>query len=86
VFSLLGALDSDDELSRVFMVRGFVDVFVPIVGLPPKRAIEFQIDLVSRAELVSRPPSRMTPSEMRELKVQLVGLEGKSFVKPSSLP
>lgn len=53
-------------------------------GLPPKQAIEFQIDLVPGAEPVSRPPSRMTPTEMKELKVHLVDLEGKSFIRLSS--
>ena len=35
---------------------------------------------------MSRSPSRMTPIEMRELKVQLVDLEGKSLIRPSSSP
>lgn len=35
---------------------------------------------------MSRPPSRMTPTEMRKLKVKLVDLEGNDFIKPSSSP
>ena len=50
------------------MVREFADVFKPVVGLPSKRVIEFWIDLVLGEELVSRPPSRMTPLKIRELK------------------
>lgn len=65
-------MELDDEFSRVFVVREFVNVFEPAVGLLSKQAIEFRIDLVPRAEPVSRPPSRMTPSAMWELKVQLV--------------
>ena len=74
MYALLVAMELDDELSRVFMVREFVDVFELVVGLPPKRAIEFRIDLVPRVEPVNKPPSRMTPSEIRELNVQLVDL------------
>ena len=84
--ALLGVMELEDELHRVFIVREFADVFEPVVGLPPKRAIKFQIDLVPGAEPVSRPSSRMTPTEMKELKVQLVDLEGKSFIRPSSSP
>lgn len=51
-----------------------------------KQAIEFQIDLVQGAEPLSRPPSMMTPTEMKELKVQLADLEGKNFIQPSSSP
>lgn len=68
------------------MAREFADVFEPVTGLPPKRSIEFQIDLVPGAELGSRKPSRMKPTEMKNLMVHLVDLEGKNFIRPSSSP
>lgn len=34
--ALLGVIDVEDELNRVFVVREFADVFEPSVGLPPK--------------------------------------------------
>lgn len=30
------------------------------------------------------PPSRMTPTEMKELNVQLVDFDSKNFIRPSS--
>lgn len=40
-------------------------------GLPPYRQIEFAIDLIHGAELIARSPYRLTPSEMKELILQL---------------
>ncbi|GJX05030.1 putative reverse transcriptase domain-containing protein, partial [Tanacetum coccineum] len=55
-------------------------------GLPPPRQVEFQIDLVPGAAPVARAPYRLTPSEMRELSVQLQELLEKGFIRPSSSP
>nr|GEY43164.1 hypothetical protein [Tanacetum cinerariifolium] len=55
-------------------------------GLPPLSQIEFQIDLVLRAAHVARAPYRLTPSEMRELSVQLQELLKKGFICLSSSP
>ena len=58
-----------DEIS---VVREFPDVFPDdIAGLPPKREVEFTIDLIPRTEPSSIPPYRMAPAELRELKAQL---------------
>ena len=47
----LYSLDSrdDDDISRIPIVYDFSDVFEPVSGLPPKRAIEFRIDLIPGA-------------------------------------
>ena len=58
--------------------------FELVIGQSPKRAIEFYINLAPRAEPVNRPSSRMTLTEMEELKVQLVDLDEKCFIRPSS--
>ena len=58
----------DDEIARVPVVRDFGDVFEPVTGLPPKRAVEFRKDLVPGAQPVSRPPYRMPRVEMEELR------------------
>nr|GEV55980.1 hypothetical protein [Tanacetum cinerariifolium] len=55
-----------------------------VTGLPPPRQVEFRIDLVPRAAAVTRAPYRLTPSEMRELSVQLQELLEKGFIHPSS--
>ena len=57
-----------------------------ITGLPPKREVESTIDLIPGTELISIPPYRMAPAELRELKAQLEELLSKGFIKPSISP
>nr|GFC43581.1 reverse transcriptase domain-containing protein [Tanacetum cinerariifolium] len=42
-----------------------------VMGLPPIRPVEFQIDLVPGAASVARAPYQLVPSEMKELAEQL---------------
>ena len=66
------------------MVREFKEVFPDeIPHLPPKREIEFSIDLVLGATPVSRALYRMSPLELMELKMQLQELLGKGYIKLS---
>nr|GEW62283.1 hypothetical protein [Tanacetum cinerariifolium] len=44
------------------------------------------IDLIPGAALVARAPSRLAPSEMKELSEQLQELFDKGFIRPSSSP
>jgi len=68
-------------------VSEFVDVFPDeIPGLPPKREVEFSIDLVPGAGPFSMTPYRMSPAELSELKKQVEELLGKQFIRPSVLP
>nr|GEV87150.1 reverse transcriptase domain-containing protein [Tanacetum cinerariifolium] len=60
--------------------------FDVIVGLPPTRQAEFQIDLIPGAAPVARAPYRLAPSEMKELSDQLQELSDKGFIRPSSSP
>ena len=54
------------------MLQEFRDVFPDeIPGLPPKRDIDFIIELVPRAAPVSKTPYKMSTPEMLELKIQL---------------
>ena len=54
------------------MLEEFMDVFPDeILGLPPKRDIDFTIELVPGAAPVSRTPYIMSMPEMLELKMQL---------------
>ena len=65
----------------------FRDVFsdeIPV--LPPKRDIDFKIELVPGAELVSKTPYRMSTPKMLELKMQLQELLEKKYIKPSVSP
>ncbi|GKF94108.1 hypothetical protein Tco_0283808, partial [Tanacetum coccineum] len=48
--------------------------------------IEFRIELVPGAILVTRSPYRLAPSELEELSCQLKELQDKGFIRPSSSP
>nr|GEX10994.1 uncharacterized protein [Tanacetum cinerariifolium] len=63
-----------------------LDSFNVIVGLPPTRQVEFQIDLIPGAAPVARVPYRLAPSEIKELSDQLQELSNKGFIRPSSSP
>eukprot|EP00253_Pinus_taeda_P009381 PITA_09381 len=57
-----------------------------IPGLPPKRNIDFTIELIPGAALVSRAPYRMSMPELTELKMQLQELFDKNYILPSVSP
>ena len=48
--------------------------------------MEFTIDLILGTGLISIPPFRMAPAELRELKAQLEELLSKGFIRPSISP
>ncbi|GJT90341.1 putative reverse transcriptase domain-containing protein [Tanacetum coccineum] len=69
------------------IVQNFPEVFPEdLLGLPPTRQVEFQIDLIPGAAPVARAPYRLAPSEMKELSEQLKELSDKGFIRPSSSP
>ncbi|GJS48715.1 putative reverse transcriptase domain-containing protein [Tanacetum coccineum] len=75
------------RLEDVLIVRDFPKVFLEdLLGLPPTRQVEFQIDLMPGVAPVARAPYRLSPSEMKELSDQLQELSDKSFIRPSSSP
>ncbi|GJZ82679.1 putative reverse transcriptase domain-containing protein [Tanacetum coccineum] len=71
------------RLKDVPIVRDFSE---DLLGLPPTRQVEFQIDLIPGAAPVARAPYRLAPSEMKELSEQLKELSDKGFIRPSSSP
>ena len=63
-------------------MQKFSDVFPnDIRGLPPKRDIDFTIDLVPREAPVSKTPYMMRTQEFIELKMQLQELLEKKYVR-----
>ncbi|KAH0644931.1 hypothetical protein KY284_032815 [Solanum tuberosum] len=54
--------------------------------VPPKREIDFGIDLLPDTQPISIPPYRMAPDELKELKEQLKDLLDKGFIRPSISP
>ena len=55
-------------------------------GLPPKRGIEHQIDLVLGASLPNRAPYRTNPEETKEIQRQVQELINKGYMKESISP
>ena len=74
-------------VTDVDVVREFPDVFPEdLPGLPPKRQVEFHIDLTPGAALIACSPYRLAPTEMKEMMSQLQELLEKRFIRPSSSP
>jgi hypothetical protein len=66
------------ELRDIPIVREYPDVFLEkLLGLPPRREIEFSIDVLPGTMPTSQAPYTMTPVELAELKVQLQELLDK---------
>ena len=60
------------RLEEFHVLHKFKDVFPDeIPGLPPKRDIDFTVELVLGAAPVSNTPCRMSTPEMLELNMQL---------------
>jgi hypothetical protein len=79
--------DNKEILENHFILRDYREVFPEEVpGLPPRRDIDFSIELAPGAVLVSRTPYRMSTLEMVELKLQLKGIMEKGYIWPSVSP
>eukprot|EP00253_Pinus_taeda_P019316 PITA_19316 len=79
--------NKENPLEHLPVIKEFADVFPEeIPGLPPKRDIDFTIELIPEAAPVSRTPYRMSVPELTELKVQLQELLDKNYICPSVSP
>ena len=66
-----------------FLVE-FKDVFPEeLPGLPPKREIDFTIDLKPSTEPIAKTPYRMSAPELKELQIQLKELLDLGFIQPN---
>jgi hypothetical protein len=54
--------------------------------MPPKRAIKFKIELHPGTAPISMAPYKMSPVELKELKIQLQGLLDRGYIRPSISP
>ena len=69
------------------VLREFWDMFPKeILGLPPKRDINFTINLIPRSTLVSKEPYQMSIPKLTELRMQLKGLLDRKYSCPSVSP
>jgi hypothetical protein len=75
------------KLQDIHMVHEFLDVFPDeLLGMPPKRVIEFKIELQPDTTHIAKVPYKMSPVELADLKIQLQDLLDKGFIHPSSSP
>jgi hypothetical protein len=61
-------------------------VFKEVPRLPPKRDIDFSINLMPGAAPVSKTPYIMSTLELKELQMQLEELLKKGYIHPSVSP
>jgi hypothetical protein len=75
------------KLEDIHVVQEFSDMFLDdLPGMPPKRVNEFKIELQPGTAPIAKAPYKMSPVEMKELKVQLQGLLDKGYIRPSTSP
>jgi len=74
-------------LEDIPIVQEFIDVFPEdIPWLPPKRNIDFTIELIPRDSSVSKATYHINISEFNELKMKLHELLDKGYIRPSVSP
>jgi hypothetical protein len=78
--------DVVSNLEEHKVLKEFKDVFQEVPRLPPKRDIDFSINLMPGASPVSKAPYRMSTPELKELQLQLEELLKKGYIHPSVSP
>ena len=68
------------------VLKEFEDVFKEIPRLPPKRDIDFSINLMPKESLVSKTPYRMSKPKLKNLQMQLEEILKKGYIQPSVSP
>jgi hypothetical protein len=75
------------KLEDIHVVREFLDIFLDdLHGMPPEREIEFKIELQPGTAPIAKAPYKMSPVELKELKIQLQGLLDKAYIHPNISP
>ena len=78
--------DKVPNLENYVVLKEFEDVFKEVPGLPPRRDIDFSIDLMPGATPISKTPYRMSTPELKELQMQLEEILKKGYICPSVSP
>jgi hypothetical protein len=68
------------------VLKDFEDVFKEIPGLPPKRDIDFSINLMLGVAPISKTPYRMSTPKLKELQMKLEEILKKGYIFPSFSP
>ena len=74
------------NLEYYAVLEDFEYVFKEVLGLPPRRDIDFSINLMPGETPVSKNPYRMSRPELEELQMQLEELMKKRYIRPSVSP
>jgi hypothetical protein len=75
------------KLEDIHIIREFSDVFPDdLPGMQPEMAIEFKSELQPGTAPIAKVPYKMSPIEMKELKIQLQGLLDKGYIHLSTSP
>ena len=73
--------ENEVRLKDILIVKDFLGIFPnDLPGLPPNKEVEFTIDLVLGTTPISKALYRMSPVELKDLKVQLQELLDKGFI------
>ena len=78
--------DMEPCSEEIPVLKKFQGVFPKVPRLPPKRNIDFTINMVPITMLVSRYPHIMSTPQLKEWKLQLEELLKKGYMHPSVLP
>jgi hypothetical protein len=69
------------------VVSDFLEVFLEeLPGMPPKRKVEFAIELIPGTTPLSKRAYRVSGPELVELKKQIDELSEKGYIRPSTSP
>jgi hypothetical protein len=80
------SIDAVSKIGDHEVLIEFKDVFQEVPGLPPKRDINFSINLMLGATPVSKAPYRMSTPKLKEFQLQLEELLKKGYIHPSVSP
>jgi hypothetical protein len=76
-----------EALENIPVVEEFADVFLEeLPRFPPKRELEFNIDIKPGTKPIAITPCRMSTPELQELKMQLKELLDLGIIRPSASP
>jgi hypothetical protein len=78
--------DKVSNIEYCAVLKEFENVFKEILGFPPKRDIEFSINLIPGKAMVSKTPYKMSTNESKELKMYLEEILKKGYICPSVSP
>jgi hypothetical protein len=80
-------IEEIEPSEAINVVSEFPDVFSEeLPGMPPKRKVEFAIELILGTTPISKRAYRVSEPELVELKKQIDELLGKGYIRPSTSP